>query len=241
MKGGVIVPKQKLEMKRTVFFIVEGHTDKTALEKIFKAIYKNKNIRFEFTSGDITSDDSMDKAKVYDVINKKVRKYIDDNKLKKTDIWKIVQIFDTDGTYIPETAIIKGETSKYVYSTSDISCSDVLKVKNRNSKKRDMMDYLLSLTDINGIPYQCYFMSCNLDHALYNQQNLNDDDKKKYADTFYEVFIGKEELFIEFLRLEAVNGVPESFPASWRFIKEELHSLERHTNLHIYFYENPFK
>lgn len=39
--------------------------------------------------------------------------------------------------------------------------------------------------------------------------------------------------------MELVNGVPESFPLSWRYIKGGLHSLERHTNLNIYFKENP--
>ncbi len=237
----MIVQRQKEKIRKTVFFIVEGNTDKTALEKIFKAIYKHRDIRFEFTNGDVTSDDLIDKTNVCEILYKKVKKYIDDNKLKKTDIWKIVQIFDTDGAYIPETAVVNGESSKFVYSTTSIACKDVKKVKSRNSKKREMMDHLLSLADINSIPYQCYFMSSNLDHALYNQQNLSEEDKKKYADAFYEIFLGKEKLFINFLHLEAVNGVPKSFPASWRYIKEDLRSLERHTNLHIYFLENPYE
>lgn len=87
----------------------------------------------------------------------------------------------------------------------------------------------------------CYFMSSNLDHALYNQQNLSDEDKKKYADAFYEKFLGVEKYFIDFLKFDAVNGVPDNFPASWRYIKEDLRSLERHTNLHIYFLENPYE
>ena len=241
MKGGVIVPRQKEKIRKTVFFIVEGNTDKTALERIFKAIYKHRDIRFEFTNGDITSGDSIDKTNVCEILYKKVKKYMDDNKLKKTDIWKIVQIFDADGAYIPETAVVNGESSKFVYSTTSIVCNDVEKVKSRNSKKREMMDYLLSLADINSIPYQCYFMSSNLDHALYNQQNLSDEDKRKYADAFYEKFLGVEKYFIDFLKFDAVNGVPDSFPASWRYIKEDLRSLERHTNLHIYFLENPYE
>ena len=84
-----------------------------------------------------------------------------------------------------------------------------------------------------------YLMSCNLDHALYNEQNLPDELKQKFADAFYEKFIGKESMFIDFLKLEVVNGVPDSFPASWSYIKSELHSLERHTNLHIYFIKHP--
>lgn len=128
-----------------------------------------------------------------------------------------------------------------MYSTTSIACKDVNKVKNRNSKKSVMMDHLLSLADINGIPYQCYFMSSNLDHALYNQQNLSDEDKRNYADAFYEKFLGVEKHFIDFLKYDVVNGVPDSFPASWKYIKKDLHSLERHTNLHIYFLENPYE
>ena len=101
-----------------------------------------------------------------------------------------------------------------------------------------MMDYLLTCDNIKGIPYRCYYMSSNLDHALYNKMNLSDELKPKYAEAFYEQFIGNEQLFINFLDMEVVNGVPESFPASWRYIREELHSLQRHTNLNIYFKEN---
>jgi len=235
------LPKQKERIRKTVFFIVEGNTDKTALEKIFKSIYKHRDIRFEFTNGDITSDDLVNKINVSEVIYKKIKKYMTDNKLKKTDIWKIIQIFDTDGAYIPESAVIKGDSSKFVYSATNIACKDEEKVKIRNTKKRDMMDFLLSLDNINGIPYQPYFMSCNLDHALYNKQNLSDEEKKQYADAFYEKFIGAEKYFIDFLKFDAVNGVPDSFQASWRYIKEELRSLERHTNLHVYFLENPYE
>ena len=43
--------------KKTIIFIVEGSSDKAALENIFKKIYsRNKEIDFGFTNGDITSD-----------------------------------------------------------------------------------------------------------------------------------------------------------------------------------------
>ena len=67
---------------------------------------------------------------------------------------------------------------------------------------------------------------------------MDDEAKEAYAVAFYEKFLGREKFFIDFLNIEVVNGVPESFPASWRYIKE-LHSLERHTNLNIYFKEHP--
>ena len=102
------------------------------------------------------------------------------------------------------------------------------------------MNFLLEQKDIKGIPYIGYFMSSNLDHALYDEQNLADDLKGDYADAFYTEFVGREELFVDFLKDEVVNGVPDGFPASWHYIKEGLHSLERHTNLHIYFEQNPY-
>ena len=53
-------------------------------------------------------------------------------------------------------------------------------------------------------------MSCNLDHVLYDKQNLDIEEKDNYADAFYEAFKGKEFLFIDFIRTDAVNGVPDT-------------------------------
>ena len=231
----------KPETKKTVFFIVEGNTDKTALERVFRKIYSHKNIRFEFTNGDITSDNNITKDNALEIIYSKVKTYIQDNKLKKSDIWQIVQIFDMDGAYIPDSAIVKGTTSEFFYSLNDISCKYPQKIIDRNNQKREMMDYLLEQTSIHDIPYTGYFMSCNLDHALYNQLNLDDEQKKAYADAFYEMFEGQEIKFIDYLNTDVVNGVPNSFPASWRYIKERNgNSLGRHTNLHVYFLQNPY-
>lgn len=226
--------------RKTVLFIVEGNSDKTALEKILKVIYKkNKNIDFRVTDGDITSDETVNKRNVCDRIYKIVDQFLKDRKLKKSDIWQIVQIFDTDGTYIPESAIITGNTSKFVYSLTNIACKDRDKVIERNQRKSEIMDFLYMQHDIKSIPYEMYFMSCNLDHAFYNEQNLEQDLKQDYADAFYEKFIDKEIKFLDFLQCDVVNGTPDSYPESWRYIKDGLHSLERHTNLHVYFTRNP--
>ena len=101
------------------------------------------------------------------------------------------------------------------------------------------MDYLLSVGDIKGISYEMYFMSCNLDYALYDEINLDKEKKQDYADAFYEKFLDREEKFVDFLNADVVNGVPGTYSASWKYIKEELHSVERHTNLHVYFIVHP--
>ena len=232
--------KAKEEPKKAVVFIVEGNSDKKALEKIFQKIYNHKDIVFKFMDGDITSDENVDKSNVEDIIYEKVDEYRKYKKLYKRDILEIVHIFDTDGTYIPSESIVKGTTSHFLYTEKQISCKNVDAVKERNEKKSAMMDYLLGLDKIKGIRYVGYFMSSNLDHSLYNEQNLSDELKGEYADAFYEAFQGKEKLFVDFLTDEVANGVPDIYPASWRYIKEGVHSLERHTNLHLYFKDNPY-
>ena len=82
-----------------------------------------------------------------------------------------------DGAYIPDAAVVKGTTSEYIYSPENISCKNVNSVLERNRRKSKLMDYLLSLQNIKGIPYVGYFMSSNLDHALYNIQNLDKELK----------------------------------------------------------------
>ena len=231
--------KKIKETKKVFVFIVEGQSDKHALEKIFQKIYKNKNIIFKVTDGDITSDERMDESKVVDEIWLKVDEYIRDKKITKKDIAQIIHVFDTDGVYVPDSALIEGSTTEFRYTTTGISCKNTQKIKDRNLQKGNMMNYLLELQDVKGIPYQGYYMSSNLDHALYNEQNLVDELKGIYADEFYTALLGQEHKFIDFLKTDVVNGVPDSFPSSWKYIKEELHSLERHTNLHIFFEKNP--
>lgn len=226
--------------KAVVIFIVEGNSDKKALEKIFQRIYRHKNIVFKVTDGDVTSDDNVNEMNVYDVIYEKVDECLKDKKLHWNDIWQIVHLIDTDGMYVPEWAVVQGESMKFVYSTTEIKCKSRQRVIDRNKRKCDLMKHLLEIQHIRDIPYTAFYMSSNLDHALYDMQNLDDDLKGVYADAFYSEFIDKETLFIDYLKDEVANGVPDSFYASWRYIKQDLHSLERHSNLHIYFEDNPY-
>lgn len=200
---------------------------------------RGKTVRFEFTHGDITADETINKQNVQAEIYKYVKSYMNINKVKKSDIWQIVQVFDMDGAYVDDSRIVKGDTREFFYTENEISCKDPEKILLRNAHKKELMDYLLSLQEIKGISYEGYYMSCNLDHALYGLLNLSDEEKKKLSENFYFKFWEHPDLFLPFLEKYVVNGVPESFPASWRYIKEDNHSLERHTNLHIYFSRHP--
>jgi hypothetical protein len=44
------------------------------------------------------------------------------------------------------------------------------------------LDRICTLKNVwSSIPYQAYYMSCNLDHVLYNKLNSTDDDKEDDA------------------------------------------------------------
>lgn len=204
-------------------FIVEGATDKRALEGIFRKIYRNKTVRFEFTHGDITADETISKQNVENEIYKYVKSYMDISKVKKKDIWQIIQVFDMDGAYVDNSRIVKGDTKEFFYTENEISCKIPEKIRLRNGHKKALMDYLLSLQEIKGISYEGYYMSCNLDHALYGLLNLSDEEKKKQSENFYSAFWEHPDMFLPFLEKYVVNGVPGSFPASWRYIKEDQH------------------
>ena len=57
------------------------------------------------------------------------------------------------------------------------------------------MDALLKLDSVYGINYEKYFMSCNLDHVLYDEQNLDADEKLERAYEFHLTFQDQEQIF----------------------------------------------
>lgn len=177
--------------KPTVLFIVEGGSDETALKRILKKLYKKKEINFEVTDGDITSDESVNVQNVEEKIFKIVKKFMNDKKLSKNNIIQIVQIFDTDGAFIKKEFIEKGESSKFEYTLNSIRCKYPRKVEERNERKSKVMNYLLNIQDIKGISYDklkdyliylsvgdafdpnAYFDSADKEGELTVQSNVN--------------------------------------------------------------------
>jgi len=236
--------------KKVMLFIVEGISDKQALERILRKIYRHDSVvEFRVANGDLTGfgltnsrtgiEESVTQENVLDKIWDIVDDFRKDQKLEKSDIMCIVHLLDMDGVYIPDTAIEQGNCEGFLYCPDKIVAKDVTKVIERNQHKREIINFLNSVTDIKNILYEMYYMSCNLDHALYNEQNLDASLKVIKADEFYEKFDGQENKFIEFINDEVKNGVPEGKLVSWAFIKQDLHSLERHTNLHVFFSQHP--
>ncbi len=225
---------------RVIVFIVEGFSDKEALNGILSELFDEKRIVFSIVDGDITTKNSTQ----VNNIRAKIGEYIDiaaqKDKFLKTDIFRVVHLVDTDGAYIPDLNIVENIEIKILYTQTHIETKDVKSIIKRNEKKRAMLNILSTMTSINkgkkSIPYCMYYMSCNLDHVIHNVQNLEDDQKVRYAEEFIDAYIDNPYEFVKFMS-ESDFTVHREYRDTWEFIKLGLNSLNRYSNFHLFFEE----
>lgn len=96
---------------------------------------------------------------------------------------------------------------------------------------------LVSVNHIWEIPYKVYYMSCNLDHVLYNKLNSTDEEKEFDSFDFYEKYENDYKGFVDFL-CNSDFSVNMSYKDSWKYIEQGLNSLNRHTNVNLCFAPN---
>ena len=221
--------------KKIILIIVEGSTDCTALEFI-ENLNDDEMIKFHIMGGDITPKNTITTQNCLKEINKHLKNFIKKEKLKKSDVSKIIHILDTDGTYIPNNKIVEDENSeKFIYSTNGISYKSKDDVINRNKKKREIIEKLLSTSKINNIPYKIYYMSCNLEHVLHDElRNLTNEEKKELANKFSDRFYENEKEFIKFIN-DSSFKVEGDYKTTWNFIKKDLNSVKRYSNFWLFF------
>ena len=224
-----------MKNKRVILFIVEGISDQEALEALVEKIFQDDSTRVITTDGDITSADRVDVQnvikKIWTIIVNSLKRY----SLNPKDLKGIIHIVDTDGAYIPNDNIIEDKKYKECYYTPEhIHTDNKNNIEKRNKQKSSVMNRLYTNQKIRDIPYKLFYMSSNLDHVLYNKQN--NDDSMKYLDAHSFVSQYKDNIrsFILFISSSEFS-VNLPYNESWEYIKQDLHSLERHTNLGIIF------
>ena len=228
-------------MKKVILFVVEGMSDKDALEPILSELINTHLIRFEVLRGDATASLSYPyyKKNMKDRIKIIVDNYLENNRgIQKKYIEKIIYITDTDGCYIDSQYIYLSEKDKeFRYEDDGIYTNNVERVKQRNELKSRNLNILNSASKIYHSPIETYYFSCNLDHVLYNIRQLKQALKEEYAINFADQFEGREHEFINFMNK---NEIPmgKDYKDSWTQIKISFHSLLRHSNFHIFFKNN---
>ena len=222
-----------MSRKKIVFIIVEGPSDDTALGVLLNRIYDPDFVHVHITHGDITSDYDSDTSNIIKRIQNMVDGYAKSNHLSKSRFLEIVHIADMDGAYIPDDSVIEDvNADKPFYTLRNIRTDDPEGIRNRNQIKRLNLNRLCATTKIWGIPYQIYYMSCNLDHVFYDKQNSSDEEKETDAINFAKKYKNRIQDFIS-LMSDPVLLRSEDYVESWKYIREDHHSLERCSNLGI--------
>lgn len=222
--------------KKIVFVIVEGPSDETALGAILSGIYGVNKVHIHITHGDITTDSKIKSDGIVKKLAAIVKEYANSMHFTRNDFQQVIHLVDMDGAYIPDTAVIENaEANRCIYSLSDIQASRPANIRLRNRHKQDIINRISKLNKVwVSIPYSAYYMSCNLDHVLYGKLNSSDEDKESDAYDFVCKYKDDLDGFLAYIS-DSEFSVMDGYRESWEFIKKDLHSLERHTNLGLCF------
>lgn len=221
--------------KKIVFVIVEGMSDSEALSLVLSKFYDKQTVHVHIMRRDITTEPGVTPDNIVTKIAEAAKQYANIYRIKNEHFQEIIHLVDTDGAYVPDEAVIEDlDAVDPVYSTTEIRTKNKAGIETRNMRKRGNLDRLVATNAVWSIPYKVYYMSCNLDHVLYNKLNSTDEEKETDAHAFAKQY--KDDLpgflaFVSGSEFSVVNGYKES----WSFIRDSVHSLERHTNFGLSF------
>lgn len=221
--------------KKIIFVIVEGPSDEEALGVILNRFYDQNAVHVHIMRKDITSEKGVRPSNIFSKIGDEIRQYARENHFEKKHFQEIIHLVDMDGAYIPDENVIEDEEAvKPVYSETQIRTCNKEGMEERNLQKRGNIDKLCSCREIWTVPYRIFYMSCNLDHVLYNKLNSSDEDKENDSYQFAKRYRDNVPEFVEFIT-ESEFSVMNGYKESWDFIKKGLRSLQRYTNLGLCF------
>lgn len=220
--------------KKIVFVIVEGPSDESALGVLLNRFFDSKVVHVHVMHCDITTEQDVTPGNIVSKIGDLVKKYAE-RKFKPGDFSRIIHITDMDGAFIPDDAVVEDSSAtKPIYSVTEIRAQRKAGIEDRNRHKRENLNRLASTGKVWNIPYQIYYMSCNLDHALYGKLNSTDEEKETDSYAFAKRYRKDIPGFVKFIS-KSNFSVMSSYPQSWQYIREGLHSLERHSNFGLCF------
>ena len=221
--------------KKIVFVIVEGPSDADALDAIISRILDKDMVHVHIVHGDLTTEHGVTTTNIISRVVEEIQSFVASNPFTQKDFKEIIHIVDTDGAFIPDECVLEDKAqSKAQYALTEIRTSNLTSIVDRNHRKAANLNRLYSCTQVWSIPYRVFYMSCNLDHVLYNKLNCSDEEKRYNALQFAKKYRNDLVGFLAYISTSDFS-VANSYQESWAFIKESLHSLERHTNLGLFF------
>lgn len=229
--------------KKIKLFIVEGRSEENALGPILNKLISNSTVKFKVIEGDITGDYSITTVgNIEKQLAKRVRQFLGHTFFVK-DLVEIIHLVDTDGSFISSDKILEKLSGDNEYTPCSILTTHKQKIERKNMLKTSVLNHLVTINSLTiknvSIPYSIYFMSCNLDHVLYNLPNLSRKSKIRKATDFSDRFFGKETEFINFM-LSPMIAIMGDYFQTWNKIQVGCMSLSRCSNFHLYFQKTTF-
>lgn len=234
-------------IKKFILFLVEGNNDEREINAILHSPYFDKykdKYKIHFCKngkgGDITTLAGVNinniQQKLNDLLLDFRKNGVPFSNIRVDEIHEFVQIVDTDGVFIPEQNINRGNDSKFCYTETTLTTSNFDAAIGRNRKKADILKKLSEINQIGNVPYSVYYASCNMDHLLFNNRSSPQKDKDTNSFRFGNwcsadpTFLSKN-VFKQGIMAEG------TYEESWAFIQEGCNSLQRYTNINLFFSE----
>lgn len=222
------------QSKQVILFIVEGASEEKAFAMLFKNLLENDEVTFHVVKGDITSRKGISAQNIKQKIGRLIDEDCAKTKFQRGDFKEIIQLTDTDGTFIDDADVADGGGTENIYEPTCIRAKNREDIIARNKQKSTILKLLSTTKKIwGGIPYRIYFMSCNTDHILHNNPNLEKKDKCRYADRFWRTYCQKPEKFLDFIDSDDF-AARQNYEQSWNEIQRGSNSLQRRTNFNLY-------
>lgn len=220
---------------KVLLIICEGMSDDVTIHRPI-AHFVNQNdmlIKVETTFGDIAYKKNINESNCV----KHIQQIVDDFKMKMflsyNDFWAIIHLVDTDGAFMNEENIIESKIStKNIFEENTLITSSIKSTKKQFQNKKKIYQKLFSISQIKNIPYYKFYLSRNLEHALYDLPNATLDEKIKLSRQFDARY--KEDCveFEAFLK-EVLFSIPSNYQESWEYIFKDNNAIKRGTNLYI--------
>ena len=222
-----------MSRKKIVFVIVEGPSDETALGVSLSRVFNSDEVYIHIIHGDITTCKGITGSNVVANVGNEIRKYTASRHYKKTDLAQIIHIVDMDGAFIPHESIVQNDgISGVLYSTDNIYTPDRDMLIERNRQKQENIFRLRRQPIIWDIPYRIYYMSCNLDHVLYDKLNSTDEEKENDAYEFARRYKDDQDGFVKYM-CDSYFSVQGNYKETWEHIEKDTNSLKRFTNFNL--------
>ncbi|MBK3495877.1 hypothetical protein JFL43_13615 [Viridibacillus sp. YIM B01967] len=231
------------QAKKVVLLLVEGACEEALLYDRIRTLFTNNEIRFDIIKGDILGDLKQKNAHIKNLVGDRVKNYINKMKLGTTDILSIIQIADTDGCFIEESAVVINDNQEKLtlYNATTISVpnsNQQQKIIERNKLKSKNIHTMRTLNSIlsGKVNYQLYYFSRALEHVLFNEANPETRYKVREVEDFLERSQMPIEDFLSyFLPNFSTSTLDEKYLESWKNISTDVASLDRSTNVSLLF------